>query len=402
MKKLWIGAAALLVAACSQDAPPPAATTQEAQQDYVSGIDLDAMDASVRPGDDFFAYVNGAWVEETAMPADKSRYGVFDQLRDLGGCGCQGLLLALILLLALDLGHNRLETVLEAQDADLRMRSLFRHPAETLSFFGVAPGSVVVEALPGGGWYSKILIDYLGPEGELIGADWLVYQTLPDLISAVRHEHATIEDFDTRLVAIDSTLAGERKGHFCEQRQAWLEATLDAVQAEKMAGLDGVRIRLRGDGDLRGLLRLREEMVRTQLENRGIDDPRVLKAMRKVPRHLFVIQLRTVLDLALGGILEGRQDAEQCTHVDQLHHSDEAGRVAVRVEGQPGDLSDRQCRLARLLRERRADHAASGALRRQRHGARQLRGRQRSVPRGRRVLQPVRQPILLRRSSFLS
>ena len=32
---------------------------------------------------------------------------------------------------------------------------------------------------------------------EIIGADWLVYQTLPDLISAVRHEHATIEDFDT-------------------------------------------------------------------------------------------------------------------------------------------------------------------------------------------------------------
>ena len=44
--------------------------------------------------------------------------------------------------------------------------------------------------------------------------------------------HYAIEDFDTRLVALDSTLAGERKGHFCEQRQAWLEETL-AAQPER-------------------------------------------------------------------------------------------------------------------------------------------------------------------------
>ena len=30
----------------------------------------------------------------------------------------------------------------------------------------------VVEGLPGGGWYTKILIDYLGPDGQLIGADY--------------------------------------------------------------------------------------------------------------------------------------------------------------------------------------------------------------------------------------
>ena len=44
--------------------------------------------------------------------------------------------------------------------------------------------------------------------------------------------HYAIEDFETRLVALDSTLAGERKGRFCEQRQAWLEETL-AMQPER-------------------------------------------------------------------------------------------------------------------------------------------------------------------------
>lgn len=39
---------------------------------------------------------------------------------------------------------------------------------------------------------------------------------------------------------------------------------------------------------IRDLKRLREKMVREQIEARGIDNPLVLQAMRKVPRHLFV------------------------------------------------------------------------------------------------------------------
>ena len=71
--------ALLTIAACGQEATEPAA---EETKSLISGIDLSAMNTSVKPGDDFFAYVNGAWVAETEMPADKSRYGVFDVLRD--------------------------------------------------------------------------------------------------------------------------------------------------------------------------------------------------------------------------------------------------------------------------------------------------------------------------------
>jgi len=38
--------------------------------------------------------------------------------------------------------------------------------------------------------------------------------------------HYAIDDYDTRLVGIDSTSAGERKGRICEKRQAWLDETL--------------------------------------------------------------------------------------------------------------------------------------------------------------------------------
>ncbi|HUF82741.1 MAG TPA: hypothetical protein VMN03_16515, partial [Burkholderiales bacterium] len=66
----------------------------------------------------------------------------------------------------------KLEKVLNAQDEEVKARYTYRHPKETLEFFGVEPGMTVVEGLPSGGWYSKILIDYLGPDGQLIGANY--------------------------------------------------------------------------------------------------------------------------------------------------------------------------------------------------------------------------------------
>jgi putative endopeptidase len=41
------------------------------------GLDLAGMDRSVRPGDDFFRYANGTWLENTPIPADRSSWGSF-------------------------------------------------------------------------------------------------------------------------------------------------------------------------------------------------------------------------------------------------------------------------------------------------------------------------------------
>ena len=59
-----------------------------------------------------------------------------------------------------------------AQSDEAKARYAFRNPAETLEFFGIAPGMSVGEALPGGGWYSKILLPYLGDEGRLVGVNY--------------------------------------------------------------------------------------------------------------------------------------------------------------------------------------------------------------------------------------
>ncbi|MEM1260804.1 MAG: M13-type metalloendopeptidase [Pseudomonadota bacterium] len=47
-----------------------------------SGVLLANMDNSVRPGDDFFQYVNGSWLDNTPIPADKASYGNFTVLRE--------------------------------------------------------------------------------------------------------------------------------------------------------------------------------------------------------------------------------------------------------------------------------------------------------------------------------
>lgn len=54
--------------------------------------------------------------------------------------------------------------------AENRLRDPYRHPVETLSFFGVTPEQTVVELLPSGGWYFEILAPLLRDRGAYIGA----------------------------------------------------------------------------------------------------------------------------------------------------------------------------------------------------------------------------------------
>jgi predicted methyltransferase len=67
---------------------------------------------------------------------------------------------------------DRLNDVLASRPDELQARDAHRHPKETLEFFGIEPGMTVVEALPGGGWYSQVLVPYLGKGGRLIGANY--------------------------------------------------------------------------------------------------------------------------------------------------------------------------------------------------------------------------------------
>ncbi len=52
-----------------------------------------------------------------------------------------------------------------------KARDKYRHPLETLSFFGIRPDMTVVEIYPGRGWYTEILAPYLKDSGTLYAAE---------------------------------------------------------------------------------------------------------------------------------------------------------------------------------------------------------------------------------------
>lgn len=64
----------------------------------------------------------------------------------------------------------RLQTLVagaQRPDAE-RARDVFRHPVETLAFFGIRDDMTVVEVWPGAGWYTRILAPFLKERGKLI------------------------------------------------------------------------------------------------------------------------------------------------------------------------------------------------------------------------------------------
>ena len=82
MARVVLGSAALLIlAACSRSPEPPAeATPPPAAAIGAWGFDLDGMDRTVKPGDDFFKFANGTWIASNTIPPDLSRWGAFTRL----------------------------------------------------------------------------------------------------------------------------------------------------------------------------------------------------------------------------------------------------------------------------------------------------------------------------------
>jgi len=75
MKKIYLLASVAFLVACGSQ-------KQSKNDPIEKGLDLSAMDTSVRPQDDFYNFVNGKWAKTAQIPADKSTWGTFQILRD--------------------------------------------------------------------------------------------------------------------------------------------------------------------------------------------------------------------------------------------------------------------------------------------------------------------------------
>ena len=150
--RLFLLSAALLLAA-------------PAGAQYALGIDTGAMDTDIRPQDDLFRFVNGAWLESVQIPADKSRYGSFDILREASETNVRAIIEAAAAGSPIDpdarkigdyytaymdstrierLGIAPLRPDLDRIDAVQSGAELVRYFAQNASSFGPAPLSVFV------------------------------------------------------------------------------------------------------------------------------------------------------------------------------------------------------------------------------------------------------------------
>jgi len=108
---------------------------------------------------------------------------------------------------------DTLSAVLEdpRRDND-RARDVYRNPGETLAFFEVEPDHVVVEALPGGGWYSRVLAPYVREEGGFIGINYPM-----DVFEQIFGDRLNDDAFRARLENWDSAFPG-RVSDWCGSR----------------------------------------------------------------------------------------------------------------------------------------------------------------------------------------
>ncbi len=86
-KIITVMALATTFVACSDNGDNPVVPEEKS-----SGIDINNLDPSVRPADDFYQYANGGWMAKNPLPAAYSRYGTFDKLIEENNKRIKGIL----------------------------------------------------------------------------------------------------------------------------------------------------------------------------------------------------------------------------------------------------------------------------------------------------------------------
>ena len=83
-----------------------------------------------------------------------------------------------------------------SRPAEDKARDADRKPAEMLAFAGVKPGMTVIDLMPGGGYFSRLFADVVGPKGKVIGLvpeEMMKFPNAAERLKAVSAGHDNIE-----------------------------------------------------------------------------------------------------------------------------------------------------------------------------------------------------------------
>jgi len=136
----------------------------------VSGIDLENMDTSVRPQDDFYSYVNGNWLKKTTIPDDKSSFSAFSEVSDKTELQLENIITEILKKDPSSLG-----------EAEKKIANLYKSytDTDTLELLGITPIQPTLSAIAAVKNYDD-LIDMMGklatkkvtiPFSYYVGAD---------------------------------------------------------------------------------------------------------------------------------------------------------------------------------------------------------------------------------------
>ena len=125
------------------------------------------------------------------------------------------------------------------REAKNKARDIYRHPKETLLFFGLEANMTVVEIWPGGGWYTEILAPVLRDKGKLYAASLaLQSKATPDIRREIGQDYLNQlaqhpENYDR------ITLSSYRRPNIPRlpraARQTWCSLSATCITGQKTA-----------------------------------------------------------------------------------------------------------------------------------------------------------------------
>jgi predicted methyltransferase len=107
-----------------------------------------------------------------------------------------------------------------------------RAPAATLTFAGVKPGMTVVELFPGGGYFTRMLSDVVGPKGSLLGVENAGWK------GAVKADQAMLAELKRPNLSLDVETFGQLKLALGAADVFWITQNYHDLKIAKYGAVD--------------------------------------------------------------------------------------------------------------------------------------------------------------------
>jgi predicted metalloendopeptidase len=238
MKRLVLSALSLALAAGFAHAAAPAAAPAAAKSTAAvpllsSGIATEYIDSSVRPQNDFFAHLNGKWLQTVQIPADQASWGSFDQLYENSLAELRGII-------------EKVSADGAAQDADAKRigdyYASFMDEAR-LEQLGIAPLKGELDRIAALKDKAELpaLLAHLGKIGVNVPFDFGIHQDNKDstrYVADIGQGGLAMPDRDYYLKADDAKLA-EAKAKYRQYVETMLGMAGDAHAAADAAAVVG-------------------------------------------------------------------------------------------------------------------------------------------------------------------